>query len=123
MDSTRSTRPIDRRACSLGAGVAILIAACAGGREALRAGDSAPIAEPPPSCDADDAGNGAIAGEPAIDPVRAAEHHLYFKISVLDAADKTPVAGAALVTVNQIRYVSDSHGVVAFYEPGLMATS
>jgi len=44
----------------------------------------------------------------------------YFKIVVVDQATGRGVPMAKLETVNDIRYYTDSHGVVAFYEPGLM---
>ncbi|EPX57826.1 hypothetical protein D187_004705 [Cystobacter fuscus DSM 2262] len=59
-------------------------------------------------------------GMPAKDPVLTGQTHRYFKITVLDAATRSPIAGAQLKTVNKVIHVSDNHGVVAFYEPGSM---
>src|SRR5688572_27505118 len=59
---------------------------------------------------------------PARDPARAGEQHQFFKISVLDAATRSPIAGARLETTNHIVFTSDRSGVVAFYEPGLIDT-
>lgn len=44
----------------------------------------------------------------------------YFKITVVDEATNRGVPLMELRTVNNIRYFTDSNGVVAFYEPGLM---
>ncbi|RYG45981.1 hypothetical protein EON79_11315, partial [bacterium] len=44
----------------------------------------------------------------------------YFKIRVVDAATGRGVPLVELRTVNGIRSVTDSHGLVAFNEPGLM---
>ncbi len=44
----------------------------------------------------------------------------YFKIQVLDEATGRGVPLVELRTVNGIRYYTDSGGIVAFYEPGLM---
>ncbi|MFV1966888.1 MAG: hypothetical protein ACC628_15795 [Pirellulaceae bacterium] len=44
----------------------------------------------------------------------------YFKILVVDEATGRGVPLVELKTVNDIRYYTDSHGVVAFHEPGLM---
>lgn len=60
---------------------------------------------------------------PERDPgLRAAEHR-YFEVDVLDSADRKPIAGVALRTVNDVVYVSDDDGRVAYYEPGLMGQS
>ena len=47
----------------------------------------------------------------------------YFKIRVIDEATGRGVPLVELRTVNQIRYVTDSAGLVAFNEPGLMTGS
>jgi hypothetical protein len=60
------------------------------------------------------------AGMPAKDPALANQSHRFFKINVLDAATRTPIAGARLETVGKVVLQSDNNGVVAFYEPGLM---
>ena len=44
----------------------------------------------------------------------------HFKIRVLDEATGRGVPLVELRTVNDIRYYTDSHGLVAFHEPGLM---
>lgn len=44
----------------------------------------------------------------------------YFKIKVIDAQTGRGVPLVELKTVNDIRYYTDSNGVIAFYEPGLM---
>jgi hypothetical protein len=44
----------------------------------------------------------------------------YFKITVVDAETRRGVPLVELRTTNEIRYVTDSNGIVAFYEPGLM---
>ena len=44
----------------------------------------------------------------------------YFVIEVVDGATGRGVPLVGLRTVNEIRYVTDSAGLVAFYEPGLM---
>jgi hypothetical protein len=44
----------------------------------------------------------------------------YFKITVLDDQTGRGVPLVELQTVHNLRYVSDSNGVVAFHEPGLM---
>ena len=45
----------------------------------------------------------------------------YFKITVIDSQTGRGVPLVELKTVNDIRYYTDSSGVIAFYEPGLMA--
>src|SRR3712207_484764 len=44
----------------------------------------------------------------------------YFEIRVVDEQTGRGVPLAELRTVNHIRHVTDSNGVVAFHEPGLM---
>jgi len=44
----------------------------------------------------------------------------YFKIQVVDQQTGRGVPLVELRTTNNIRYFTDSHGIVAFYEPGLM---
>jgi hypothetical protein len=44
----------------------------------------------------------------------------YFKIRVVDEQTGRGVPLVELETVNQVRHVTDSNGIVAFYEPGLM---
>jgi len=44
----------------------------------------------------------------------------YFKIQVVDRQTGRGVPLVELRTVNNIRYFTDSSGIVAFYEPGLM---
>src|ERR1043166_8813398 len=57
----------------------------------------------------------------AADPVPSAGK--YFKITVVDEETGRGVPLVELRTVNQIRYYTDSNGVVAFHEPGLMGQS
>lgn len=52
-------------------------------------------------------------------PALAADHP-YFKIRVIDDATGRGVPLVELRTVNEICYYTDSNGIVAFYEPGLM---
>jgi len=49
-----------------------------------------------------------------------AERGKLFVITVVDSQTSRGVPLVELETVNNIRYVTDSNGVVAFYEPGLM---
>ena len=44
----------------------------------------------------------------------------YFKITVVDEQTGRGVPLVELTTVNNVRHVTDSNGVVAFHEPGLM---
>jgi len=44
----------------------------------------------------------------------------YFKIQVVDRQTGRGVPLVELRTTNDIKYFTDSHGIVAFYEPGLM---
>ena len=44
----------------------------------------------------------------------------YFKIQVVDGQTGRGVPLVELRTTNNIRYFTDSNGIVAFYEPGLM---
>jgi hypothetical protein len=60
------------------------------------------------------------APEPLADPILASARHAFFKIAVLDAATLAPVSGATLTLTNGVSYLSDTNGLVAFYEPGLM---
>ncbi|MGB7159462.1 MAG: hypothetical protein WBD40_15450 [Tepidisphaeraceae bacterium] len=46
--------------------------------------------------------------------------HDYFKITVVDAQTKRGVPLVELRTTHEVRYYTDSNGVVAFLEPGLM---
>ena len=50
----------------------------------------------------------------------AAEPTRYFKIQVVDDQTGRGVPLVELKTVNHVRYYTDSAGLVAFYEPGLM---
>ncbi len=49
--------------------------------------------------------------------------HDFFKITIIDEQTKRGVPLVELRTTNEIRYVTDSNGVVAFHEPGLMDRS
>jgi hypothetical protein len=55
----------------------------------------------------------AVAAEPPASP--------YAEVRVIDAATGRGVPLAELVTVNQIKFVTDNAGRVAFHEPGLLA--
>ena len=44
----------------------------------------------------------------------------YFAIEVVDRQTGRGVPLVELKTTNQLRYITDSHGIVAFLEPGLM---
>lgn len=44
----------------------------------------------------------------------------YFKIRVVDESDGRGVPLVSLKTTNEIEYITDSNGFIAFYEPGLM---
>jgi hypothetical protein len=46
--------------------------------------------------------------------------HEFFKITVIDAQTKRGVPLVELRTTNEVRYYTDSNGVVAFHEPALM---
>ena len=48
--------------------------------------------------------------------------HKYFKIKVIDEETGRGVPLVFLTTTNHLQYVTDSNGIVAFYEPGLMNT-
>ncbi|MCC7423462.1 MAG: hypothetical protein IT428_24565 [Planctomycetaceae bacterium] len=50
----------------------------------------------------------------------AAAAEPYFTIQVVDEATRRGVPLVELKTVNQIRFETDSNGIVAFHEPGLM---
>ncbi len=52
--------------------------------------------------------------------VAAPDARTYFKITVVDEQSGRGVPLVELRTVDNTRYVTDSRGVVAFYEPGLM---
>ena len=58
-----------------------------------------------------------LAGNAAFSAAGPAE---YFKIQVADSVTGRGVPLVELRTVNNIRYYTDSNGIVAFYEPGLM---
>ncbi len=49
-----------------------------------------------------------------------ADTHQPFAIEVIDAATRRGIPLVELTTVNHIRYVTDSNGLVAFDEPGLL---
>ena len=51
---------------------------------------------------------------------RSPEQERYFKIEVVDGRTQRGVPLIELRTVSNVRYVTDSNGVVAFSEPGLM---
>jgi hypothetical protein len=62
---------------------------------------------------------GWLAGACIIGPVAAAPQD-YFKITVVDEETGRGVPLVELKTVNQMAYYTDSSGIVAFLEPGLM---
>jgi hypothetical protein len=78
------------------------------------AGDTTDCAAPTEPTASDDATE-----MPSADPELAGATHQFFEI-VVKSSGGTPLRGATLRTVNDIEYVSDDNGVVAFYEPGLM---
>ncbi|MCP4710899.1 MAG: hypothetical protein GY869_19935, partial [Planctomycetes bacterium] len=49
-----------------------------------------------------------------------AQSNNYFKIKVIDQSTGRGVPMVELETLNSVRYVTDSNGLVAFFEPGLM---
>lgn len=49
--------------------------------------------------------------------------HDYFQIHVVDEESGRGIPMVSLTTNNHIRYVTDSNGLIAFYEPGLMGQS
>ena len=55
-------------------------------------------------------------------PARAADAKDYFAIKVVDDETERGVPLVELRTVNALRYYTDSNGLVAFREPGLMGT-
>lgn len=44
----------------------------------------------------------------------------YFKITIVDQETGRGVPLVELKTTNELRYYTDSNGIIAFYEPGLM---
>ncbi|MGP0065286.1 MAG: hypothetical protein ACLQGP_17000 [Isosphaeraceae bacterium] len=58
-------------------------------------------------------------GQPSPGPTSPAPRPRVFRIQVVDKATGRGVPLVELRTVNQVRYVTDSNGVVAFDEPGL----
>ena len=46
----------------------------------------------------------------------------YFKITVVDQETGRGVPLVELKTTNNVRYYTDSNGIIAFFEPALMAT-
>jgi hypothetical protein len=58
---------------------------------------------------------------PALDLTLGGVVHHFYSIKVLDET-QAPIVGATLTTTNHIAYKTDTHGAVAFYEPGLMNT-
>lgn len=101
-----------------------LLLACQGGEGvALRAKPT--LAPAPPELDAGSCTPPAPTIAPAwpesvSDPALLSASHRYFAIRVLDQATRAPIAGARLTTTNQVVYLTDNLGQVAFYEPGLM---
>jgi len=63
-------------------------------------------------------GQGVERGQPPPDPAQPGHRHRVFRIQVVDKATGRGVPLVELKTVNQIRYLTDSNGVVAFDEPG-----
>ena len=61
----------------------------------------------------------AVAERLSAAPPTAAD---YFAIEVVDAETGRGVPLVELSTVHNVRYITDSQGLVAFYEPGLMRT-
>ena len=52
--------------------------------------------------------------------VIASDHQKYFKIKVIDSETERGVPLVELKTMSQVSYFTDSNGIIAFYEPGLM---
>jgi hypothetical protein len=83
-----------------------------------------PIADggSPPACgDAAARSSDPGAVPPVLDPTLGGVVHHFYAIKVLDET-QAPIVGATLTTTNHIAYKTDTHGAVAFYEPGLMNT-
>src|SRR5262245_49958 len=57
---------------------------------------------------------------PAAEPAPAPRQGKYFNITVVDEQTGRGVPLVELRTVNNIRSYTDSNGIVAFHEPGLM---
>ena len=57
---------------------------------------------------------------PPADPAQNGVTHKYFKITVIDSVTNLPIPGVRLKTNSRLEYVTDDHGVAAFYEPGTM---
>jgi hypothetical protein len=57
--------------------------------------------------------------ERALHPVPPGQR-AFFRIAIVAAGSRAPLGGAQLRTVNHVSLTSDEHGVIAFYEPGLM---
>ncbi|MBO7391944.1 MAG: hypothetical protein J6U77_05535, partial [Verrucomicrobia bacterium] len=51
---------------------------------------------------------------------KATGQNPYFRIEVVDAENNWPVPLVEFKTVENIRFVTDNAGVIAFYEPDLM---
>ncbi len=60
-----------------------------------------------------------VASGPAVGQVQPPPRPRVFRIQVVDEETRRGVPLVELRTVNQVRYVTDSNGVVAFDEPGL----
>ena len=52
--------------------------------------------------------------------VKTSVPHEYFKIKVIDSETGRGVPLGELKTMNHLSYFTDSNGLIAFYEPGLM---
>src|SRR2546421_9266481 len=55
-----------------------------------------------------------------VSTLRAEPAAKYFKIQVVDEQTNRGVPLVELTTTSDVSYVTDSNGIVAFYEPGLM---
>jgi hypothetical protein len=66
------------------------------------------------------AGAGGFLAAACLVGALAAAPHDYFKITVVDEGTGRGVPLVELKTVNQVAYYTDSNGIIAFFEPGLM---
>jgi hypothetical protein len=93
----------------------ILLLLASSGRAFLSKDQPASSPEPrPPSRE----GRSRSGGVPSTGSVQASGR--YFKIQVVDRQTGRGVPLVELRTVSNIKYFTDSNGIVAFYEPGLM---
>jgi hypothetical protein len=86
------------------------------------AAGASPDASPPMACAPLIAppANDDPTGMPADDPALAGQQHKFFKLTVKAGDSGAPLPGATLTTTTKIALTTDTNGVVAFYEPGMM---